>query len=223
MHQFRRHLTSAHAIALIALIVALSGSAYAAVSLPRDSVGTRQLRTGAVTKSKISKRTRAALHGARGSRGKTGHAGATGPKGPIGPTGARGGAGAAGTTGPSDLYAAGNSGVNLSHTNTTVASVTVPAGSYVLEATVNVNASPKGEIGCSIETTGTTYDGKAVDPAADGANEVIALSGAATFTTPQTLRLDCSTFSTSAFAGNARLFAIKTGRIHATLPLPTGL
>jgi hypothetical protein len=46
----RRRFTSAHAIAIAALFFALGGGAYAAVqSLPAGSVGTKQLRKGAVT------------------------------------------------------------------------------------------------------------------------------------------------------------------------------
>jgi hypothetical protein len=40
-------------ISLIALFIALGGTAYAATSLPRNSVGTKQLKTSAVTSSKI--------------------------------------------------------------------------------------------------------------------------------------------------------------------------
>ena len=40
-------------IALVALIIALGGTSYAAISLPKNSVGTKQIRKGAVTKSKI--------------------------------------------------------------------------------------------------------------------------------------------------------------------------
>ena len=41
-------------IALIALITALSGSAYAALSVPRNSVGPRQLRAKAVSTGKLA-------------------------------------------------------------------------------------------------------------------------------------------------------------------------
>ena len=41
-------------VALLALFVALGGTAYAASSLPRDSVGTAQLKNGAVTGTKIA-------------------------------------------------------------------------------------------------------------------------------------------------------------------------
>jgi hypothetical protein len=46
---FLRH----NAIALAALFVALGGTSYAAVAIPKDSVGSRQLRKGAVTSNKV--------------------------------------------------------------------------------------------------------------------------------------------------------------------------
>jgi len=42
-------------ISLIALFVALGGTTYAATSLPANSVGTRQIKNGAVTASKLNK------------------------------------------------------------------------------------------------------------------------------------------------------------------------
>jgi hypothetical protein len=45
--------TPSMAVALTALFVALSGSAFAAFTLPKNSVGTKQLRNGAVTGSKL--------------------------------------------------------------------------------------------------------------------------------------------------------------------------
>jgi hypothetical protein len=50
----RSHLSYANVIATVALFVALGGSAYAASALPRNSVGTAQLKPGAVTRSKIA-------------------------------------------------------------------------------------------------------------------------------------------------------------------------
>jgi hypothetical protein len=49
----RRRPSGAMAVALIALFASLAGASYAAVSLPANSVGTRQLRNGSVTKPKI--------------------------------------------------------------------------------------------------------------------------------------------------------------------------
>lgn len=42
-------------VAYLALFVALGGTSYAAISLPTGSVGTRQLRNGAVTNKKLAK------------------------------------------------------------------------------------------------------------------------------------------------------------------------
>ncbi len=81
-------------ISLIALFVALGGTSYAAIALPKNSVGTKQLKNGAVTKTKISKKTLTQL---KGNRGPAGPVGATGATGTTGATGATGPAGPAGT------------------------------------------------------------------------------------------------------------------------------
>lgn len=88
-------------IACLALAVALGGTGYAAIALPAGSVGTAQLKTGAVVSSKVrdgSLRARdfaagelpAGERGATGPQGPQGPAGASGPQGPAGPTGAAG-------------------------------------------------------------------------------------------------------------------------------------
>jgi hypothetical protein len=77
-------------VSLIALFVALGGTTYAATSLPKNSVGTKQLKNGAVTKGKINKKTISALKGSRGPIGPAGSAGAPGPKGSTGSPGADG-------------------------------------------------------------------------------------------------------------------------------------
>ena len=41
-------------VSLVALFVALGGAGYAAVTLPRASVGSAQIRSGAVTETKIA-------------------------------------------------------------------------------------------------------------------------------------------------------------------------
>ncbi|HTA96536.1 MAG TPA: hypothetical protein VK730_02705 [Solirubrobacteraceae bacterium] len=51
-----------HHIGIIALFVALGGTSYAATQLPANSVGTRQIRPGAVTPSKLSPGVDALLH-----------------------------------------------------------------------------------------------------------------------------------------------------------------
>jgi hypothetical protein len=54
-------------ISILALVVALGGSAYAAINLPKNSVGAKQIKRNAVTRAKI-KRTRSTVRRSRGSR-----------------------------------------------------------------------------------------------------------------------------------------------------------
>ena len=89
-----RRPSAAMVVACVALVIALGGTSYAAISLPANSVGTKQIKDRAVTKKKISARTIASLRGARGARGLAG------PAGPAGAGGAAGPAGAAGAVGP---------------------------------------------------------------------------------------------------------------------------
>jgi hypothetical protein len=91
-------------IAVIALLVALGGSAYAAGLLPANSVGTAQLRADAVVSSKVKNGSLRAVDFKAGQlragpRGPAGAAGATGPAGPAGPAGATGPQGAPGSAG----------------------------------------------------------------------------------------------------------------------------
>lgn len=77
-------------ISLVALFVALGGTTYAATSLPKNSVGTKQLKNGAVTKKKISRKTIRALKGNQGPPGPKGDTGARGPQGIQGVKGPQG-------------------------------------------------------------------------------------------------------------------------------------
>ena len=93
-------------VAVLALVIAMAGTGYAAVTLPANSVGRAQLRRHSVTRSKLadasvtkaklahnsvtrsrlSARVRARLRKA----GRRGRRGATGPIGPQGPKGTDG-------------------------------------------------------------------------------------------------------------------------------------
>ncbi|HEY4278082.1 MAG TPA: hypothetical protein VGM91_07690 [Conexibacter sp.] len=104
------HFSFANVVACLALFVALGGTGYAALALPRDSVGARELRAhavghaelarnavrsdnvrdGALELGDLSRDARAAL---AGSRGPAGAPGSVGPKGADGAPGASGAAG----------------------------------------------------------------------------------------------------------------------------------
>ena len=136
-------------VALVALVIALGGGAYALTTLPAGSVGTRQIRKSAIVSSKVRNRSLLAVdfkqgqlpRGSRGSRGAAGVAGVGGPAGPEGPAGTQGGQGvrgAQGTQGPSGID--GNRGAT---------GATGSAGpSY---GTAAFGASSSSTTGCSID------------------------------------------------------------------------
>jgi hypothetical protein len=87
------------AVSVIALLLAMGGTCCAALSLPKYSVGSRQLKRGAVTPSNAANSTiqlfkgRAGDTGARGAKGDTGAQGLNGDPGAQGPKGDPGAAG----------------------------------------------------------------------------------------------------------------------------------
>jgi hypothetical protein len=98
-------------LALVALAVALGGTGYAATLLPAGSVGTAQLKNGAVISSKVKDGSLRAADfapgelpaGAQGPQGPAGSAGPQGSAGPAGPQGPKGDTGASGSQGPQGL------------------------------------------------------------------------------------------------------------------------
>ncbi len=101
----RRRVTYANVMATVAVFIALGGASYAATQLPKNSVGSAQLKSGAVTLPKLSAAAKQALHGEigpigpQGERGNDGASGARGPTGNTGPSGAQGSTGVRGPTG----------------------------------------------------------------------------------------------------------------------------
>jgi hypothetical protein len=85
----RRHLTYANVMSSIAVFMVLGGSAYAAATLPRNSVGSKQIKSNAVSSSKVKNGSLLAKDFKSGQL-KAGPAGPTGPAGPAGANGADG-------------------------------------------------------------------------------------------------------------------------------------
>ena len=101
MRSLRSHLKFANVISVIALCIALGGTSYAALTLPKNSVGAKQIKKGAVRSSDVKNRSLLAKDFKSGQlpAGERGPAGPAGERGPAGPAGARGPAGADGTNG----------------------------------------------------------------------------------------------------------------------------
>jgi Collagen triple helix repeat (20 copies) len=129
-------------VGYIALFIALGGVSYAAVALPAKSVGTKQLRNGAVTPAKVAASTIARF---KGQRGLTGARGLTGPRGLTALQGSTGATGAAGTNGTNGTNGATNVVVRTN-------SLTLPStanGSVIASCNPGERATGGGAAGSS--------------------------------------------------------------------------
>jgi hypothetical protein len=196
MHKASRHMRR-NAVAYLALFVALGGSSYAALKLPKNSVGSKQIKANAINSSKV----RNASLLARDFKAGQLHAGLPGPKGAPG---------APGAAGPSDGYF----NKDLSST----AHVAVGPGNYLVWAQCfKSGASGTTNLSCSYTATQGTgsaatnsLGGDSYAPPGPG-NDATALGiGTATITDANggTITATGSGSSTTA------VMAVKVGSLH---------
>ena len=160
--------------------------------------------------------------GAKGDTGAPGPAGPTGAKGDTGDTGPAGGRGPigfqgpkgdTGETGPSDVWQDNPSGVLLPANGGAVASVSLPAGIYVVSATAALYYVSSADAHCSLgdNEAGLLY---ASDGSVGGGQGVtLAVQGVFTLASSDFVYLFCA----STVAMNAAyndLVAIKVGTLH---------
>jgi collagen triple helix repeat protein len=175
LQRVRRHLTYANVMATAAVFIALGGASYAAVRLPRHSVGTRQLKPDAVTSSKVANRTLLAKdfkrgqlpHGIAGPQGLQGIQGLQGVQGLRGPRGLPGDKGDAGSPGISNYQVVTNGPHTLAK-GITLTGATCPAGTKPLGGGLDTYYSPVKTIESSAPTdtgwTVTVYNPAETDP-----------------------------------------------------------
>jgi len=130
-------------VSLVALVVALGGSGYAIAKLPKNSVGSAQIKEGAVTPAKIRKGSLTAdlfapgvlVAGAKGEKGEAGAAGAAGATGATGATGAQGLAGSA------RAYASVSAAGSLSRAKNVLAANKVTPGVYCVQLDPSIDVA----------------------------------------------------------------------------------
>jgi hypothetical protein len=163
---------SRHHIAFLALFVALGGVSYAAVQLPKNSVGKPQLKRNAVVSAKVKDRSLLAKDFKRGQlpRGATGPAGAAGAVGATGPQGPKGDTGTVDLSNAgrvvNEVFRGGEVGATEGGMVTIIGSVEIdaPADGYVL---VNVAAKlhPFAAVtGVCTASVGLRKDGATLPP-----------------------------------------------------------
>jgi hypothetical protein len=123
----------ANVVSTLALAVALGGTGYAAVALPKDSVGNRQLKANAVASSKVRDGTLLSKDFKAGQlrAGPRGPAGAPGPKGGTGATGATGSHGVPGAPGVSGWERVHNATGVVNANSSTDVELSCPPGKKV--------------------------------------------------------------------------------------------
>lgn len=178
-------------VAVIALILAASGTGWAVTQLPKNSVGTTQLKSNAVVSSKVKDGSLRAADFATGQL----------------PAGATGATGATGARGPSDAWVYTASSVTLGQTETKVVeSATLPAGSYTTIAPLSIeNSGVSTTTGIVCSLTPSTYDTGTLGV---GERVPVTLAGAVTLTTAGTISATCRRMDATAATLNSATLVI---------------
>jgi hypothetical protein len=122
--RLRSSLTYSNVMASAAVFIALGGASYAAIKLPRNSVGSAQLKKNAVTGKKVKDKSLTAADFKAGALPR-GAAGAKGDTGAQGPQGEKGQPGAGGTNGANGLDGAdGRDGQDFQYAHVVVVKAT---------------------------------------------------------------------------------------------------
>jgi hypothetical protein len=130
LRRLQQRLSYANITATIALFIALGGTSYAAIQIPRNSVGSSQLRSGSVGSSEVKNRSLRTIDlSVAARRALAGQRGPAGPQGPPGPAGT-GAPGTAGASGALSLTFTTAPGI-VAQGETTGASASCPPGQRV--------------------------------------------------------------------------------------------
>jgi hypothetical protein len=167
-------------ISCVALAVALGGTSWAAITLPRNSVGGAQLRDGSVTSRKVRDDSLLARDFRRGQlpSGPPGPQGAVGPQGAQGAAGPRGAAGPSGPAGSARAYGLVSAdGVLDAAKSRNVVSVSHPGyGTYCITLPADIDAAAT-DVVASIDYSGTPTRNMSVErrssAACGGGNTVV--------------------------------------------------
>jgi hypothetical protein len=146
MKRLRDKLTYANVmVTILAFVVLCGGVAVAAGQLGKNTVGTKQLKRGAVTSAKVKDRSLLPKDFAKAFRVPIGRTSPPGPAGPQGPPG---------PPGTSNGYQADGDSNSLSDSlfGTQVVSLAVPPGSYFVVSTVQADSADgnNGSINCRL-------------------------------------------------------------------------
>jgi hypothetical protein len=186
VHRLRSRLTYSNVVATMALFLVLAGgSAFAATQmLPRNSVGAKQIKKGAVTPAKLAPAAKTTLTGPRG---------ATGPQGPKGDAGSPGPSGV--TRGFERTEAGESISLGTSTFGTTAVSLPLPAGTYFVTTNMEFLGNGDNLALCRLinGTGGPESEGPIREQSVPkGDAENLTMSGLFTVRSGQEMHVQCS-------------------------------
>jgi hypothetical protein len=193
-------------IAAVALFASLGGGA---VAYATGAINGALIKNHSIATKKLTKKAIKQLHGAKGATGAPGAAGAPGVAGAPGPPG---------PIGPSSATSTYNTSfVNYGTTDTVVASLTLPAGSYLVQANTTISNGTAETSVCFLTDTGAGILAQNYT-ATDSTIVQNSLSITAPLTsTGSTVDIDCLSSDTGTVAAYTHLVAIKLGSVSGTL------
>jgi Collagen triple helix repeat (20 copies) len=214
MERIVKHLRG-HFVAYLALFFALGGTSFAAVqALPRNSVGSPQIKNRSIQRIDISNRAAASLRGQRGPRGLTGAQGAQGIQGAKGDKGDKGDTG---PRGPSDAKVARRDTAAISLAGgppTTLMTLPVEAGSYAISGSVTTKSVGASSLTAGCWLNAGSDEDKPIFDTYNGTQRVReSLFLVHTFDTAGAIKVLCNWDS---YAGATPTFTLERGRILAT-------
>jgi hypothetical protein len=183
-----RRPSPALAVSMVALFVAMGGTGYAAITLPKNSVKAKQIVAGAVGSSEVKNKSLKLTDFASSTR--TGLKGPKGDTGAVGPAGAAGAAGAPGAPGPGAKWALvkGNGTIiaqsgGISITDSVPGGYYVDFGSSTVGHPILVSAAYAAGSGTTAEVSASPCGGTGADeqanclsPGTNNANHVFVLT-----------------------------------------------
>jgi hypothetical protein len=219
-------------IACIALAVALSGTSYAALVLPANSVGSKQLKNRSIQRIDIGRKTIASLRGQRGPQGPAGLQGVQGTQGVQGAQGIQGiqgNQGVQGDVGPTFGRSATAAEICPPGSTTFIVcastgAITLPVGGRVLligtaswDHSSGLTATNRGS--CRLRVDGTTSVGPTPrfgeDTLTHGINSdgSVAASGVTSPLSagPHTFTIDCNRTAGAVVLSQATISAVLLG------------
>ena len=206
-------------VALIALALAVTGSATAASlitskQIKNNSVTSADIRNNSVTSRDIRNRTIGLVDISTAARNALkGQQGPAGPQGPPGPKGDKGDRGPSdGWLFQKDTHTVAGAGTRL------IGGIALPAGKYVLWGKATLESAGTAPVSCVLrhQETLTDLDDAAYDPETANSAATVALNAAIDLTEQGTVNLLCFEAGGALTVSDARVSAIRVETLSVT-------